>query len=186
MTVFQFSIAQVFIIATLLVGKQINFMLSKDMGFKTEAIVSIFNPRSERELLKKERLAQKFKNIPEIATISIGDHPPASNSTNTTVITYNNGTNDIQTDLQLLAGDVNYIDVFEITLLAGRKRLSDTIKEIVINETALMKIYLAFKHTRFCHYAFIALYWLCLTKCYSLLQLISFTAQLSFAQLSAC
>ena len=40
LTVFQFSIAQVFIIATLLVGKQINYLLNKDMGFKTEVNIN--------------------------------------------------------------------------------------------------------------------------------------------------
>ena len=60
LTVFQFSIAQIFIIATLLVGKQINYLLNKDMGFKTEAIVSIRSPRSEGELSKKELYAEKL------------------------------------------------------------------------------------------------------------------------------
>jgi len=34
LTVFQFVIAQVFIIATLLVSKQISYALNKDLGFK--------------------------------------------------------------------------------------------------------------------------------------------------------
>jgi ABC-type antimicrobial peptide transport system permease subunit len=50
LTIFQFTIAQVFIIATLLVGNQINYLLTKDMGFKTDAIVSVFSPRAEGEI----------------------------------------------------------------------------------------------------------------------------------------
>ncbi|MGB7395667.1 MAG: ABC transporter permease, partial [Pricia sp.] len=37
LTVFQFVIAQIFIVATLVVGRQLHFLVSKDMGFKTEA-----------------------------------------------------------------------------------------------------------------------------------------------------
>lgn len=140
LTFFQFTIAQVFIIATLLVGKQINFMLNKNMGFKTEAVVSVFSPRGERQLEKKERLVQKLKSIPEIQVTSLGGQAPASFSSNTTTTTYFNGVTTVQSDLQQIFGDSNYVSVFELEFLAGRDRLNDTIKEIVINETA-RKIY---------------------------------------------
>ena len=136
LTFFQFTIAQVFIIATLLVGQQINFMLNRDMGFKTEAVVSIYSPRGERQFEKKQRLEQKLKAIPEIAITSIGGHAPASTSTNTTTTTYFDGVKTIQVNLQQIFGDMNYPKVFELELLAGRDRLNDTIKELVINETA--------------------------------------------------
>jgi ABC-type antimicrobial peptide transport system permease subunit len=136
LTVFQFTIAQVFIIATLLVGKQINFMLTKDMGFKTESVVSVFSPRSERQIAKKELLVQKLKAIPEINTLSLGGYPPASRSSNTTSAVYNNGTSNVKVELHQIFGDINYSKVFELELLAGRNRLNDTIKEIIINETA--------------------------------------------------
>ncbi len=41
LTIFQFTIAQIFILATLIVGQQLNFMLNKEMGFKTNAIAYI-------------------------------------------------------------------------------------------------------------------------------------------------
>ena len=39
LTISQFIIAQVFIMATILVSKQITYSLNKDMGFKKDAIV---------------------------------------------------------------------------------------------------------------------------------------------------
>ncbi len=136
LTFFQFTIAQVFIIATLLVGKQINFMLTKDMGFKTEAIVSVYSPRSEGELEKKERFAQKLRSIPEIEKISLGGQPPASFSSNTSTTTYSNGVDTKQVELQAVFGDKEYAKLFDLEFLAGRDRLNDTIHELVINETA--------------------------------------------------
>ncbi|MEJ7684805.1 MAG: hypothetical protein WKG06_44565 [Segetibacter sp.] len=44
LTVTQFLIAQVFIMATLLVSKQIHYSLNKDMGFKKNAIVYFYVP----------------------------------------------------------------------------------------------------------------------------------------------
>lgn len=140
LTIFQFTIAQIFIIGTLLVDKQIDYMLNKDMGFKTDAVVSVYSPRSERELEKKERLVQKLKAIPEIKKLSLGGYPPASRSSNTTTTTYDNGVREIQSDLQMIFGDTNYAKVFEFDLLAGRNILNDTVKEYVINDTA-RKIY---------------------------------------------
>lgn len=135
LTVFQFSIAQVFIIGTLLVGKQINFLLNKDMGFKTEAIVSTRSPVNDRGVSKKKVYAELLKTIPEIKKISLGAAPPASMSTSSSNVTYINNGKEINTELQFIYGDTNYVEVFGLNLLAGRVQRSDTIKELVINET---------------------------------------------------
>lgn len=135
LTVFQFTIAQVFIIATLLVGRQINYLLNKDMGFKTDAIVSVYSPRGEGEISKKVVYAQKLRAIPELQKISIGGTPPASFSTNTSNVSYIDGEKEVQTSLQFLHGDVDYLDLFELDLLVGRIYRNDTIRELVVNET---------------------------------------------------
>ncbi|WP_282040808.1 ABC transporter permease [Winogradskyella flava] len=135
LTVFQFTIAQIFIIGTLLVGKQINFLLSKDMGFNTDAIVSVFSPRSELELSKKNIFAEKLKAIPQIKKVSLGGYAPASNSINSTNTTFTNGEKQIKSELQFVFGDTEYLDLFSIELLAGRNLKNDTINEFVINET---------------------------------------------------
>jgi putative ABC transport system permease protein len=140
LTVFQFSIAQVFIIATVLVGQQINYLLNKDMGFKTDAIVSVYSPRSEGELSKKKLYAEKLKSIPEIKQISLGGEPPASISTNSTNVSYNNGKTEMKSELQFVFGDTNYSELFELEILAGRTIRNDTIKELVINETCLKNL----------------------------------------------
>ncbi len=135
LTIFQFTIAQIFIIATLLVDKQINYLLTKEMGFETKAIVSVYSPRSQREISKKKVYAEKLKAIPEIKKVSIGGNPPASFSTNTSNVTYINGEKKINSELQFIFGDTNYLNLFEINLLSGRVYRNDTIKEIIINET---------------------------------------------------
>ncbi|MBV7269941.1 ABC transporter permease [Winogradskyella luteola] len=136
LTVFQFTIAQVFIIATLLVGKQINYLLSKDMGFKTDAIVSVYKPIEEGSLEKIELYAEKLTSIPEIKSISLGGPPPASQSSNITDMRRMIDDEEIYGDMQLLAGDTKYLDLFEIELLAGRVYRNDTVRELVINEAA--------------------------------------------------
>ncbi len=135
LTIFQFSIAQVFIIGTLLVGKQINFLLSKDMGFDTESIVSVFSPVSDSNVSKKKVYAELLRTIPEIKKISLGAAPPASLSSSSSNVTYVDKGEETHTELQFIYGDANYVDVYGLNLLAGRIQRNDTVKELVINET---------------------------------------------------
>jgi len=134
LTVFQFVIAQIFVMGTILVAKQIDFMMTEDMGIKTEAVAYINIPFNEKSLVKKKRILDKFNKLPQIEKSSIGGRPPASFGYNTTVVEYTNGDNKINTGIQLIFGDNTYIDVYDIELLAGRKPLNDTIKEFVVNE----------------------------------------------------
>jgi len=134
LTVFQFAIAQVFIIATLLVGKQIKFMMNKDMGFKTDAIVYIQTPWHEKSLDKRIRLYNDIKKLSQVSEISLGYFPPASNSMNSSIATYMDGDKEIQTPTQMLFADTNYTNLYQIELLAGRNRLNDTINEYIVNE----------------------------------------------------
>ncbi len=134
LTVFQFVIAQVFIVATLFVVKQLNFLISMDMGFKTEANAYV-RAWHDDDLGSRINFAQALENIPEISTISLAKDPPASTNVNSTIATYIGDDKEINTDMHQLFGDLNYLKLYDIKLLAGRDRLNDTINELVINET---------------------------------------------------
>ncbi|WP_117883521.1 ABC transporter permease [Aureibaculum luteum] len=140
LTVFQFVIAQIFIIATLLVSKQIHFLASKDMGFKTEAVASIRTPWESPEIEKRMLLTSKIKALPIIQAVSLSGNTPASFSTSSTNATFTNGDNEIRTPLQLLYGDQNYLKLYDIEILAGRNQLNDSISEYVINEAYMKKL----------------------------------------------
>ena len=138
--VFQFVIAQLFIIGTLLVGKQIKYVLNKDVGFKTNAIATVTAPRGNKSVDKRLLLGERISSIAEIEQVSMGWTSPASFSTNSNIATYLSKDKEIQTNVELLFGDLNYLDLYDIKLLAGRNRLNDTINEYVINETLMKKL----------------------------------------------
>ena len=144
LTVFQFVIAQVFIMATLAVGQQIHFLLTRDMGFKTDAVAYVRTPWTDQNFSKRELLLQKVKAIPQITMASLGGNAPASTNTHSTDIDFKDGKKEVHTELQFLYGDTNYLNVYHLNLLAGRNIISDTTKEFVINE-ALMRT-LGFKN----------------------------------------
>jgi putative ABC transport system permease protein len=135
LTVFQFTIAQVFIIATILVGKQINYELNKDLGFKKDAII-YFNPNYNEDPTRRFVLLDRLRAIPEIAMISLSNTPPSSNSGGTRIVTYRDGKKEIETDVDKKFVDTNYIKLYQMKLLAGANLpLSDTMQSFMINET---------------------------------------------------
>ncbi len=137
LTVFQFSIAQIFIIATLLVGKQIHFLLQKDMGFDADTTAYVATPWDDNSLAKRQVLAQKIHSIPEIRKSSLGSMPPASFSMTSGLASRMTKGGEVKQQIQFLFGDRNYYDTYDLELLAGRIPLNDTIREYVINQTAL-------------------------------------------------
>jgi putative ABC transport system permease protein len=137
LTISQFFIAQIFVMATVVSVKQISYMLNKDMGFKKDAIIyfnTVFN--YDKPDLKRFVLLNDLKSIPGIDLISMGQDVPSSNGWSMSTMTFKDGKKEIETDVRQKRGDTNYLKLYHIKLLAGRNvEQSDTVKEYVINET---------------------------------------------------
>jgi putative ABC transport system permease protein len=137
LTVSQFLIAQFFCMATLITVKQINYLLTRDMGFKKDAIVNVRTPyfRSKADH-RRFLLLNEIKQLPGVQIASLGSDPPSSSGWSTRNMKYKDGKKEIQTDVRQKTGDTNYLRLFHINILAGRNvEQSDTIKEFLVNET---------------------------------------------------
>ncbi|HVU58670.1 MAG TPA: ABC transporter permease [Puia sp.] len=132
LVVFQFTISIVFIVGTLIIGKQIHYMLNKDMGFRKDAIVNIQTDWHE-PASKKNVLAQRIKELPGVSMVSISGNAPAAKMQNGTILRYQK--NDVES--QLITADEQFLPMYAIKLVAGNNyRHSDTINQLLINETA--------------------------------------------------
>ncbi len=136
LTVSQFVIAQFFVIATLLVAKQINYALNKDMGFKKDAIVTIQVPWNAPNNGQRMVLLNKLRAISEIEKVSLSGQTPASHGYSTTSVKYTNGDKSIESMVEIKYADPLYFDIYQLNLVAGRYALDgDSIdREFVINE----------------------------------------------------
>ncbi|HXB05774.1 MAG TPA: ABC transporter permease, partial [Puia sp.] len=138
LTVFQFVIAQVFIIGTLLVAKQISYALNKDLGFKRDAIVYLRTDYHEAARKKKPVFLEMLKAIPGVAMVSNSSNPPSSNGMWTSTMTFNDGKKEIDENVQVKLADTNYFRTYGLRLLAGASATqSDTTNAVVINESYL-------------------------------------------------
>ena len=129
--VFQFTVSLVFIIGTLMVSRQLNFMRNTDLGFSTDAIISLHTGR----LGKGDVLAQKLRQLSGIEQVTKEWFPPMGEAFMVTKLTYR-GKKEIALDVSAKAGDEHFIPLYQLRLLAGRNYVkSDTLRELVINAT---------------------------------------------------
>jgi len=134
LTVSQFVIAQFFVIATLLVGKQIYYGLNEDLGFRRTAVITFETPWDTSNVAK-QHLFNAVKAIPGVEMASRGFFAPGGNGAAFGNISFKPRP-DVKDGIVTRWGDSNYLHLYEIKLLAGRNVYnSDTIREVLINNT---------------------------------------------------
>jgi putative ABC transport system permease protein len=136
LTVTQFVIAQFFIMATLLVGKQIYYATHKDLGFRKDGILVINSPWKTHTAGKNQVLLNKLRAMPPVELVALGHDEPSSENTSSTEATYIDGKKEIKMELSEKFGDENYINLYQIKLLAGRNiQKTDSGRAFLVNLT---------------------------------------------------
>jgi putative ABC transport system permease protein len=135
LTVSQFAIAQFFLIGALMIGKQIHYSLNQDLGYRKDAIINFQIPR-DTVASHVDRLVNEINAVPGVQMVSTGFFSPAAEGAAFMSITYNNGKEALSPNVQVRWGDPNYIDLYNIHLVAGRNIGSGKdVNEALINET---------------------------------------------------
>lgn len=138
LTAVQFTIAQFFVIATLVVSKQIHFSLNKDLGFRKDAILTITTPRLDPDPSRRRLLESRIATLPEVDRVSLSGRTPVMSGWMTISMKYNNGRQEIEKVVDVRYGDSAYLPVYNLRLLAGRNIVtSDSVREWLLNETAV-------------------------------------------------
>lgn len=136
--VFQFSISVAFIIGSLVIARQMEFIRSKDLGFQTNAIVTLRAPKGEAKKLKT--FASEAQRSGYVTGAALQWQSPIHENPRGMKLKLNvSDASDF--GVTQIAGDENYIPLYGIRLLAGRNLApTDTVKELVINELLMRKI----------------------------------------------
>ncbi|HXB08521.1 MAG TPA: ABC transporter permease, partial [Puia sp.] len=116
--VFQFTISLLFIIATMVVGRQMNYMLNTDLGFNRDAILSVELPWGQPRN-KKAVLATAFSQLSGVEKVSLTSSSPASEDHPGTMMEYKGATN-VKIEAGADVVDTNYLSLYGLTLVAGR------------------------------------------------------------------
>lgn len=138
LTVVQFVIAQVMILGTILVGKQIYYSINKDLGYRKDNIVyfPVSRPDKAGQPDNRTALSTAVRALPGVQDLCLSSSPPASEGGNGATMTFKDGPHTIETDVEGRDADEHFLSVYGMKLLAGRNLVgNDSIFEYLINET---------------------------------------------------
>ncbi|MBE9462376.1 ABC transporter permease [Dyadobacter sp. UP-52] len=119
LVVFQFVIAQVLIICTILGIKQIRYFYEKDLGFEKSAIITVPMPERGNNNLR-ERFRQNLSRHSEIKDVAFGLTTPASKRNHWWGNVLNPNFPGNEESFRIQHVDTNYFSFFHIPLVAGR------------------------------------------------------------------
>ncbi|MFD2288178.1 FtsX-like permease family protein [Pedobacter petrophilus] len=140
LVVVQFSITVILIIGTLVVLRQMNYMREKPLGFNPSAIAMVGVRNDSLSLMKYQILQDRFSKIPGVLTTSFCRNGPSSSNNNESNFRYD-GSEKANFQVNTKIADEYYFKTFGLKFVAGKGfSKSDTIKEVVVNETTLKKL----------------------------------------------
>jgi putative ABC transport system permease protein len=137
LVVFQFFISQLFIIGTITIYWQMNFLDKFDMGFNKDAVVVASLPVNDAS--KALALQSQLRGHVDILGVSLSSTAPASGISNATHLKRSSDAQDYTYDYK--AVDENFLGLFKIELMAGRNvEPVDTFSQILVNETLVQQL----------------------------------------------
>lgn len=135
LVVMQFFISQLFIIGTIVVAEQMDYMEDQDLGFRKDAIITIPIPESEKAspTTKMRTLKNEILRISAVHGASLNYSPPSSAGVMTSGFKIVDNSEELSTQVKHVDGD--YLDLFAISLVAGQGLGDhDTTDGFIVNE----------------------------------------------------
>lgn len=140
LVVFQFVIAQILIIGTLVVVSQMAYFSNADMGFRKNAIINAHFPDDSLSRTKTDLLFSELNRIPGVQQVSFSTFSPADNDGWYTALRIGDaGSSNVPAMVvSMKPADTGYFSLYNLPLVAGRVYFpSDTMREFVVNETLI-------------------------------------------------
>lgn len=139
LVVFQFFISQVLIIGTIILITQTNYVRNKELGFRKDAIINIPIPEQEAPatdttVSKMRSLKTEIERLSGVELTSLCYTPPASGSVSGTGFILEGETDDKRKGTHIKPADGNYLELFDLKLIAGTNMGdADTATSFIVN-----------------------------------------------------
>lgn len=136
LVVFQFIIAQILIIGTLVIVKQMNFFTNQPLGFDKDAIVNIPVPTDSLDNTKLGYVKQQLTSVNGIQRVSFSSNTPVEDNTDDwTMFSFDHNPKQVDFYSIFKSADNDYVPTYKLPLVAGRNlEPSDTMREFLVNE----------------------------------------------------
>jgi putative ABC transport system permease protein len=134
--VFQFTISVAFILCTVIVARQLHYVLNTDLGFSSNAILT-FRPSDTDPTASLEAFANQLAEMPETDLVTRHMETPIARGHSGTGFEFAGPNGKKSVDAGFDLADPNYLRLFGLQLVAGRNLFaSDTMREVLVNEAA--------------------------------------------------
>ncbi|MCP4727468.1 MAG: FtsX-like permease family protein [bacterium] len=140
LVVFQFFVSVVLIVATLVINKQLSFIMNKDIGYQRENIITVRlwdSQNAEKFEIIKEELVRNSN----IINVTVSDRAPLRASENNTVRVEDETSGEMVSLAQVshFYVDHDFIDVYNMNVTDGRNFLkefsTDEYQGVIVNRT---------------------------------------------------
>lgn len=133
--VFQFVISIAFIISSVFIKRQLNYIDNKGPGFDTENIFTFYPTNQVDSTYKIKAFAEKIRSIRGVKEVALQAFDPISSIQLNTILNYR-GIEEKETSAAINYGNEHFIDIYGIPLIAGRNFISrDSSSELIINKS---------------------------------------------------
>ncbi|MFI5160579.1 MAG: ABC transporter permease [Sphingobacteriales bacterium] len=140
LVVFQFIVAQVLIIGTLIIVKQMDYFMDQPLGFDKDAVVTVPFRVDTTLMSKMDYLRRQLLSTGGVQTVSLNTNTPVENGNDTwSALKFDHASK--ETDFKAITKftDDQYVSAYKLKLVAGRNLYpSDPTREFLVNE-ALVK-----------------------------------------------
>ena len=135
LVVLQFAFSQVFIIATFITIRQMDYIRNTNLGFNQEGILTLQGNSDSTSLHRRNAFKQDLLALKGVQVVSFSFDAPSSFNSWQSNFAYDSQ-EDKDFEINLKMADEHYLETYELQLAAGRFfGKSDTTKEYVVNET---------------------------------------------------
>lgn len=138
LVVLQFAISQLFIIGTIVLINQMQYLTNKDLGFRKDAIIDVAIPLNESPTAnggtsKMRTLKNQVAALSGVEDVSLNASAPSSGNVSGTNFRIDGKDEDFRTQVKQIDGD--YVGTFKLDLIAGENiKDLDTAQGFLVNK----------------------------------------------------
>lgn len=138
LVLFQFVLATMLILATIVVYKQINYALNKDLGYNKDQLLMI---QLEGRLFQNFDIYRgELEKLPEVQSVTRSTHSFLGRNSNTGSISWEGKDPDFTALFEIMRVDYDFVETMGLKLIHGEDysedRVTDSIGKAIINRRA--------------------------------------------------
>jgi putative ABC transport system permease protein len=142
LVVFQFIIAQVLIIGTLIIVKQMNYFMDQPLGFDKEAIINVPFRVDTAFFRREEHLKQLLMSVNGVQAVSFSSNTPVEDADDIwSTFKFDHAIKDADFKAITKFADAEYVPAYKLQLVAGRNlQPSGMTREFLVNESFMKSL----------------------------------------------